>query len=117
MYDFVFKKIRQGLGGECKFILTGSAPISPEVLHFMRVVAGCFVIEGYGATETGGACSVQIPGEISSGNIGPPFLCSMYKLADHFVSKVYNKGSIQSVISFSILILKENKNKIFFLCF
>lgn len=48
----------------------------------MRVVSGCYVIEGYGATETGGACSVQIPGETTVGNIGPPFLCSMYKLID-----------------------------------
>ena len=48
----------------------------------MRVVSGCFLIEGYGATETGGASGIQIPGETSIGNVGPPFLCSQYKLLD-----------------------------------
>jgi long-chain acyl-CoA synthetase len=82
IYDFAFKQIRESLGGCTKYILTGSAPISPEVLHFMRVVSGCHVLEGYGATETGGASGIQIPGETSIGNVGPPFLCSQYKLLD-----------------------------------
>ena len=82
MYDFVFKQIRESLGGKCRFIITGSAPASPDIVHLLRVVVGCYLIEGYGATETGGACSVQVPGDYSVGNIGPPFLCSMFKLID-----------------------------------
>lgn len=62
--------------------MTGSAPISSEVLHFMRVVSGCYVVEGYGATETGGASGITVPGETTIGNVGPPFLCSTYKLVD-----------------------------------
>lgn len=76
----------------------GSAPISPEILHFLRVVTGCTVIEGYGATETGGACSIQLPGETTVGNIGPPFLCSMFKLGDvpemNLVASRDNRGEI-----------------------
>jgi hypothetical protein len=34
MYDFAFKQIRQSLGGCVKFIITGSAPISPQVCSF-----------------------------------------------------------------------------------
>jgi long-chain acyl-CoA synthetase len=82
IYDFAFKQIRQTLGGCTKFILTGSAPISPEILQFLRVVCGCYVVEGYGATETGGASGVQVPGETTVGNVGPPFSCCMYKLGD-----------------------------------
>jgi len=82
IYDFAFKKIRETLGGSVKVILTGSAPVSPEILHFLRVVSGCYVIEGYGATETGGASSIQVPGETTVGNVGPPFHCCMYKLID-----------------------------------
>jgi len=81
-WDFPFKQIREAFGGSTKFIITGSAPISPEILNFLRVVCGCYVLEGYGATETGGASGVQIPGETTIGNVGPPFLCSLYKLAD-----------------------------------
>lgn len=98
IYDFAFKQIRATMGGAVKFILTGSAPVSPEILHFLRVVTGCIVIEGYGATETGGACSIQLPGETTVGNIGPPFLCSMFKLADvpemNLVASRDNRGEI-----------------------
>jgi hypothetical protein len=31
IWDFAFKQIRESLGGHAKFIITGSAPISPEV--------------------------------------------------------------------------------------
>jgi long-chain acyl-CoA synthetase len=81
-WDKAFKQIRDGFGGSVKIMVTGSAPISPEILHFLRVVSGCYVLEGYGATETGGACGVQLPGETTIGNVGPPFLCSKYKLID-----------------------------------
>ncbi len=37
MYDFAFNKIRESLGGCVKILISGSAPISAEVLHFMRV--------------------------------------------------------------------------------
>lgn len=98
IYDFAFKQIRASLGGCVKILISGSAPISADVLHFMRVCAGCFVLEGYGATETGGAASVQIPGETTVGNVGPPFLCTMYKLADvpemNLVAKRDNRGEI-----------------------
>lgn len=98
IYDFAFKTIRQSLGGKVKILISGSAPISAEVLHFMRVCAGCHVLEGYGATETGAASSLQIPGETTVGNVGPPFLCSMYKLIDvpemNIVAKRDNRGEI-----------------------
>jgi long-subunit acyl-CoA synthetase (AMP-forming) len=34
MYDFAFKQIRNILGGSVKFMFTGSAPASPEVLKY-----------------------------------------------------------------------------------
>lgn len=98
IYDFAFKQIRESLGGSVKILISGSAPISKEVLHFMRVCAGCFVVEGYGATETGGASSIQIPGETTVGNVGPPFLCTYYKLMDvpemNLDAKRDNRGEI-----------------------
>jgi long-chain acyl-CoA synthetase len=64
----------------------------------LRVVTGCFVIEGYGATETCGAASLTLPGETSVGHIGPPLLCALYKLADvpemDLVASRDNKGEV-----------------------
>jgi len=98
IYDFAFKTIRESLGNSVKILISGSAPISAEVLHFMRVCTGCYVMEGYGATETGGASSVQIPGETTVGNVGPPFLCTYYKLSDvpemNLDAKRDNRGEI-----------------------
>jgi len=61
---------------------TGSAPISPDILNFFRVTAGCYVIEGFGATETAGISGAQVIGDTSLSNVGPPLLCCNYKLAD-----------------------------------
>lgn len=37
----VFKKVQQALGGKVRFIATGSAPLSPIVLKFLRCIVGC----------------------------------------------------------------------------
>lgn len=66
---------------------------------------GCHVLEGYGATETGGATGVQVPGETTVGNVGPPFLCCMYKLVDvpemNLVAKRDNRGEVICLILYS----------------
>uniref|UniRef100_A0AC34QYD5 AMP-dependent synthetase/ligase domain-containing protein n=1 Tax=Panagrolaimus sp. JU765 TaxID=591449 RepID=A0AC34QYD5_9BILA len=43
---FVFRKIREKLGGRIRGVLTGSAPLSEEVLTFMRCALGAVIIEG-----------------------------------------------------------------------
>lgn len=35
-----------------RIVVTGSAPISPEMIKFFKKALGCIVIEGYGQTET-----------------------------------------------------------------
>ena len=47
----LFSKIKEKLGGRVKMMLTGSAPISAEVMNFLRVCFSCHLVEGYGQTE------------------------------------------------------------------
>ncbi|CAI9724293.1 long-chain-fatty-acid--CoA ligase 5-like isoform X2 [Octopus vulgaris] len=93
----IFREIQKTLGGRTKLITTGSAPLSPKVLSFLRCVFGCMIIEGYGQTETHGVCTLQHLGDMSIGVVGPPLSCSYIKLADipemnYFADN--NKGEI-----------------------
>lgn len=78
----IFREIQKSLGGRTKLITTGSAPLSPKVLSFLRCVFGCLIIEGYGQTETHGVCTLQHLGDMNIGVVGPPLKCSEIKLAD-----------------------------------
>ncbi|KAM6954221.1 long-chain-fatty-acid--CoA ligase 1 [Aplochiton taeniatus] len=78
----VFNKIQASLGGNLRFILTASAPISPTVLSFLRATLGCLIFEGYGQTECTAGCTFSMPGDWSAGHVGAPLPCAMVKLAD-----------------------------------
>ena len=39
----VFKRIQDGLGGNVRFIVTGSAPLADKVMEFARCALGCKV--------------------------------------------------------------------------
>ncbi|MGH0180784.1 UNVERIFIED_CONTAM: hypothetical protein FKN15_019052 [Acipenser sinensis] len=57
------RMIQASLGGNLRFILTASAPISPSVLTFLRAVLGCLIFEGYGQTECTAGCTFSMPGD------------------------------------------------------
>uniref|UniRef100_A0A8C2FSQ5 Arachidonate--CoA ligase n=1 Tax=Cyprinus carpio TaxID=7962 RepID=A0A8C2FSQ5_CYPCA len=82
----IFNKIQQNkvctLGGNLRFILTASAPISPTVLSFLRATLGCLIFEGYGQTECTAGCTFSMPGDWSAGHVGAPLPCAMVKLTD-----------------------------------
>lgn len=77
---FVFGTVRALLGGHVKAILTGSAPVSPDTLEFIRVCFGCEVYEGYGQTETCAASSLTIINDWSVGHVGVPTPCNEFSL-------------------------------------
>uniref|UniRef100_A0A7N6C5J2 Long-chain-fatty-acid--CoA ligase n=1 Tax=Anabas testudineus TaxID=64144 RepID=A0A7N6C5J2_ANATE len=78
----VFNRIQTSLGGNLRFALTASAPISPTVLSFLRATLGCLIFEGYGQTECTAGCTFSMPGDWSTGHVGSPLPCAMVKLVD-----------------------------------
>ncbi|KAJ2699792.1 medium-chain fatty acid-CoA ligase faa2 [Coemansia sp. IMI 203386] len=76
----IFKPLRDKFGGKLSLIVSGSAPISPETLEFLRCCFSCSVIEGYGLSETMGPTSVTLIDDIEPGNVGAPLPCAMMKL-------------------------------------
>lgn len=54
----VFSKWREALGGNIKFLVTGSAPMQPVLIKIFTA-AGIPVFEGYGMTETSPGISVN----------------------------------------------------------
>jgi len=78
----VFGKVKARLGGRVKAIITASAPISPEVLDFLRFAFCCEVHEAYGQTESCGGSTVTSLGDYESGHVGAPFPCNEIKLVD-----------------------------------
>jgi long-chain acyl-CoA synthetase len=79
----IFRKIRAVLGGNLTQVTCGSAPISPEVMDFLKIAFCCEVIEGYGMTEGCATCCRTWPKDpTSSGTVGPPQPCNEIKLID-----------------------------------
>ncbi|KAM6557704.1 hypothetical protein CsatB_004723 [Cannabis sativa] len=69
----VFSKVKQGLGGNVRLILSGAAPLAPHVEAYLRVVTCAHVLQGYGLTETCAGTFVSIPNELPMlGTVGPP---------------------------------------------
>lgn len=78
----VFKKVRENLGGRVRLVMSGSAPLNPNVLEFLRCALGAVVIEGYGQTECCAPCTVTFPRDVRTGHVGPPIAAAAIKLAD-----------------------------------
>lgn len=68
----IFRKIKDLFGGRIKFMLSGGAPISPEIIRFFHRV-GIQIYEVYGMTETTGLISMNGPGQHRIGSVGPIF--------------------------------------------
>ncbi|KAI3444424.1 hypothetical protein Pfo_001089 [Paulownia fortunei] len=69
----IFNKVKEGLGGNLRLILSGAAPLSSSVETFLRVATCAHVLQGYGLTETCAGSFVARPDELTMiGTVGPP---------------------------------------------
>ncbi|WP_460865795.1 AMP-dependent synthetase/ligase [Nocardioides pakistanensis] len=77
----VLAKIRARLGGRIRFLVSGSAALSPDVARWFYA-AGLLILEGYGLTETSAAVCIVRPEDPQFGVVGPPLLGTEVKVAE-----------------------------------
>jgi len=77
----VYGRLREALGGSCRYALSGGAPLGERLGHFYRGI-GLTVLEGYGLTETTAALTVNLPELIKVGTVGRPLPGTSVRVAD-----------------------------------
>jgi long-chain acyl-CoA synthetase len=75
----VFGKLRALFGGNIRFFISGSAPLSLEMAEFFHAT-GMLILEGYGLTESSAASFVNRPSAFEFGTVGLPLPGTEVKL-------------------------------------
>ncbi|MGB0589526.1 MAG: AMP-dependent synthetase/ligase [Myxococcota bacterium] len=65
----VLARVRAGLGGRIKYMVSGAAPIAMETLCFFHA-CGIPIYEGYGLTETAAPVTMNTPSKYRFGTVG-----------------------------------------------
>jgi long-chain acyl-CoA synthetase len=69
----VFENVREALGGEIEFLISGGGSLSPELCSLYHGM-GLPILEGYGLTETSPVISANPYEAPQVGTIGPPLV-------------------------------------------
>jgi long-chain acyl-CoA synthetase len=77
----VFQKIYDRFGGRIRFLVSGGAPLSPDIMNFLQY-ANLTILEGYGLTETIAPCVLNPPVRQIPGAIGLPLGDVQVKFAE-----------------------------------
>ncbi len=70
-YRRVYTRLRKALGGQVAWVISGGAPLSEDLGHFLRGT-GLTVMEGWGLTETVGPITMNRPAFQRIGSVGLP---------------------------------------------
>lgn len=76
----VCSKLRRALGGNAKYVICGSAPLSGETQRFIRSALNLKLPQGFGTTETCAATACQLFDDQSTNNVGLPVAGCYIKL-------------------------------------
>ncbi|EAX89871.1 AMP-binding enzyme family protein [Trichomonas vaginalis G3] len=76
----IFQQFADALGGRVRFLVSGGAPILPEVYDFLRVAICPNIVQGYGLTEVAAGLTVQEIPAFTSCDCGAITPVSMVKL-------------------------------------
>ncbi len=77
----VFSKVRDGMGGRVRTIISGGAPLGRELAEWFASI-GLPVMEGYGLTETSPVVAVNTPRSFRPGSVGKPLTGVELRVAD-----------------------------------
>ena len=76
----VRNKVRANFGGRLKALVSGGAPLNPDIGNFFSAL-GLTLLQGYGQTESAPVISCNRPGSIKLDTVGPPLLDTEVKIA------------------------------------
>ena len=77
----VRSKVRARFGGRLKALVSGGAPLNPDIGLFFTAL-GLLILQGYGQTETSPSVSVNRPSDMKLHTVGPPLKGVEVKIAD-----------------------------------
>ncbi|WP_193106408.1 long-chain fatty acid--CoA ligase [Brachybacterium sp. FME24] len=78
----VYGKLREAMGGDVSWAVSGGAPLGARLAHFFRGI-GVTILEGYGLTETTAPICVNLPWAVTPGTVGPPLPGSTVAIDDN----------------------------------
>jgi long-chain acyl-CoA synthetase len=73
--------LRRRFGGRLKAMVSGGAPLNPEIGRFFLAL-GVNLLQGYGQTESGPVISCNLPTRIKIDTVGPPLDGVRVRIAD-----------------------------------
>jgi len=77
----VFSKWRAGLGGRLRYLVSGGAPLPPELAHVFYG-AGIPILQGYGLTESSPVIAVNTPEANRLNSVGQPIPNVLVRIAE-----------------------------------